>query len=170
MGLNMFPSSASNVPVEVFEHHSPAMVLRKEFIPDSAGAGKHRGSPGQRVVLAKLPSHPQPLHVYFHPNRLCFAPDGVFGGKPGTKTRVIVNDAVRSDDPAAMTHGFVTLQHDTDRLVVEFPSGAGFGPPAERDPALLQRDVHNGLVTPASAQREYGVAVEHPGRDRRASG
>jgi N-methylhydantoinase B/oxoprolinase/acetone carboxylase alpha subunit len=156
MGLNMFPSSASNVPVEVFEHHSPAMVLSKEFIPDSAGAGTYRGSPGQRVVLAKLPSHPQSLHVYFHPNRLSFAPEGVFGGQAGTRTRVIVNGEVRSDNPAAMTHGFVTLQHDTDRLVVEFPSGAGFGPPQERDPALLQHDVQNGLVTPHGARQEYG--------------
>jgi N-methylhydantoinase B/oxoprolinase/acetone carboxylase alpha subunit len=152
MGLNMFPSSASNVPVEVFELHSPAMVLSKEFIADSAGAGKYRGSPGQRVVLARLPSHSQPLHVYFHPNRLSFAPDGVFGGQAGTKTRVMVNDEVRSDDPAAMTHGFVTLQHDTDRLVVEFPSGAGFGPAAERNPALVRRDEQNGLVTPHSAK------------------
>jgi N-methylhydantoinase B/oxoprolinase/acetone carboxylase alpha subunit len=134
------------------------MVLRKEFIADSAGAGKYRGSPGQRVVLARHPSHPQPLHVYFHPNRLSFAPEGVFGGQAGTRTRVIVNDEVRSDNPTAMTHGFVTLQHDTDRLVVEFPSGAGFGPPQERDPALVQRDVQNGLVTPHSARQDYSLS------------
>ena len=35
MGLNNFPSSASNVPVEVFELNSPALVVAKEFIPDS---------------------------------------------------------------------------------------------------------------------------------------
>ena len=34
MGLNMFPSSASNVPVEVFELNSPSVVLAKEYIPD----------------------------------------------------------------------------------------------------------------------------------------
>jgi N-methylhydantoinase B/oxoprolinase/acetone carboxylase alpha subunit len=63
MGLNMFPSSASNVPVEVFELNSPAVVVTKEFIPDSAGAGKYRGAPGQRVVLAKLPSHSHSLNI-----------------------------------------------------------------------------------------------------------
>jgi N-methylhydantoinase B/oxoprolinase/acetone carboxylase alpha subunit len=63
----------------------------------------------------------------------------------------MVNHEVRSDNPAAMTHGFVTLQDDTDRLVVEFPSGAGFGPAAERDPALVRRDIHNGLVTQRDA-------------------
>ena len=29
MGLNMFPSSASNVPVEVFELNSPSLVIGK---------------------------------------------------------------------------------------------------------------------------------------------
>jgi N-methylhydantoinase B/oxoprolinase/acetone carboxylase alpha subunit len=163
MGLNMFPSSASNVPVEVFELHSPALVLAKEFIPDSAGAGRYRGSPGQRVTLGKLPSHPHPLHIYFHPNRLAFAPDGIFGGKPGTRTRVILNDAVLSEHPAAMTQGHVALEQPTDRLTIEFPSGAGAHPPTQRDPALVQRDVHHGLITAHGAQRDYGVKRDDVG-------
>ncbi len=160
MGLNMFPSSASNVPVEVFELSSPAMVIAKEFIPDSAGAGKYRGSPGQRVTLAKLPSHPHPLNVYFHPLRLTFAPDGVFGGKAGTKTRIIVNDEVLSDAPSAMMQGCVTLAQTTDRLIVEFPSGAGFRDPEDRDRAQVLQDVQNGLITPQSAKRDYGEAPD----------
>jgi N-methylhydantoinase B/oxoprolinase/acetone carboxylase alpha subunit len=160
MGLNMFPSSASNVPVEVFELNSPAVVVSKEFMPDSAGAGKHRGAPGQRVVLAKLPSHPQALHIFFHPNRLSFAPDGIFGGKAGTKTRVILNDEVLSDDPASMTQGHVSLASDTDRLTVEFPSGAGVHNPRQRPADRVRRDVQNGLVSPESARQVYGVEPE----------
>ncbi len=163
MGLNMFPSSASNVPVEVFELHSPTLVTAKELIPDSAGAGQFRGSPGQRVSLAKLPSHPHPLHIYYHPNRLTFAPDGIFGGQPGTKTRVILNDTVLSDDPAAMQQGSVTLEGEADRLIVEFPSGAGARAPEGRDPELVQRDVRNGLVTPPRAQLDYGVDPNQQG-------
>jgi N-methylhydantoinase B len=157
MGLNMFPSSASNVPVEVFELNSPAMVITKEFILDSAGAGKYRGSPGQRVIIAKLPSHPHPLNIYFHPNRLSFAPDGIFGGKAGTKTCVTLNDVVLSGDPASMTQGYVTLKQDIDRLVVEFSSGAGAHVPATRDPALVRRDVQNELITPHSTRQDYGI-------------
>ena len=147
MGLNMFPSSASNVPVEVFEVSSPALIVGKDLIPDSAGAGKYRGAPGQRVTVGKLPSYESPLNVYFHPNRLSFAPQGIFGGKAGTKTNVIVNGEMISDDPASMTSGYVTLNEPDDRLVLEFPSGAGAGDPAERAPELQERDVKNGLVT-----------------------
>ena len=157
MGLNMFPSSASNVPVEVLELNSPTLVVAKELMTDSAGAGRHRGSPGQRIVLAKLPSHPDPLNIYFHPNRLTFAPQGIFGGLPGTTTRVTLNDRVLSDDPASMTNGFVTLEGPEDRLVLEFPSGAGAGDPRERPRDRVQRDVENGLVSEHSAREEYGA-------------
>ena len=156
MGVNMFPSSASNVPVEVFELNSPAMIVAKEFITDSGGAGKYRGSPGQRVIVSKSPDYPEPLNIYFHPNRLSFSPDGIFGGQSGTKTRVILNGDVLSDDPAQMKQGYVTLTNDTDTLVVEFPSGAGAQDPKERDQELVRQDVRDGIVSPEMARDAYG--------------
>ena len=157
MGLNMFPSSASNVPVEVFEVNSPALIEAKELIPDSAGAGKFRGSPGQRVVVGKLPSHSGPLNVYIHPNRLTFAPQGAFGGGSGAKTEVIINGDRVSDDPRAMTSGAVPLEDVEDRLVLEFPSGAGVGEPSERPDDLLETDLSNGLVSEDGKRKDYGI-------------
>ncbi len=154
MGLNMFPSSASNVPVEVFEVSSPALIHGKELIADSAGAGRHRGSPGQRITVGKLPSHPAPLNVYLHPNRLSFAPQGIFGGSDGAKTEVIVNGDRLSDDPRSMTSGAVTLDGE-DRLILEFPSGGGAGDPADRPRELLERDIRNGIVSEREGRREY---------------
>ena len=156
MGLNMFPSSASNVPVEVFEVSSPSLIISKELMADSAGAGRHRGSPGQRLVVGKLPSHPDPLNIYLHPNRLSFAPQGIFGGRAGTKTRVILNGESLTEDPSAMTKGSVTLSAPDDRLTLEFSSGAGAGDPKERPRELVERDTLNGLVSPEAAKREYG--------------
>ncbi len=155
MGLNMFPSSASNVPVEVFEVSSPALIEAKELIPDSAGSGKFRGSPGQRVVLGKLPSHAAPLNLYIHPNRLSFAPQGAFGGDAGTKAEVIVNGDRVSDDPRSMTSGAVTLRNDDDRLTLEFPSGGGIGDPSERPKDMLETDMRNGLVSEAGKRGDY---------------
>ena len=157
MGPNMFPSSASNVPIEVFELHSPALVVSKEFITDSAGAGKHRGTPGQRVVVAKAEGHQRPLNVYLHPNRLTFPAEGIFGGGPGSRTRVILNDMVLSDDAGSMMEGYVTLERDTDRLVVEFAAGGGVQDPKERDPALVRQDVQDGIVSPEHARSAYGT-------------
>lgn len=156
MGLNMFPSSASNVPVEVFEVSSPSLIISKELMADSAGAGERRGSPGQRVVVGKLPSHPDPLNIYLHPNRLSFAPQGIFGGRAGTKTRVILNGESISENPSEMTKGAVSLSAPSDRLTLEFSSGAGAGDPKARPKELVARDVANGLVSEGAARGEYG--------------
>jgi N-methylhydantoinase B/oxoprolinase/acetone carboxylase alpha subunit len=163
MGVNMFPSSASNVPVEVFEVRSPSLVIAKEYIMDSPGAGKYRGSPGQRVTVSKLPGDPNPLNVFFHPNRMSFPPVGIFGGMDGTKTRVILNGEVLSDDPARMKRGHAALEKDTDRLTIEFSSGGGAYNPKERDPLLVARDVQDGLISPQQALADYEVDVaSHP--------
>ena len=60
---------------------------------------------------------------------------------------MIVDGEMISDDPASMTSGYATLHNSDDRLVLEFPSGAGAGDPSERDPGLLERDIRNGLVS-----------------------
>jgi N-methylhydantoinase B len=38
------------------------------------------------------------------------------------------------------------------------PGSGGFGPPAERDRAAIGRDLLDGYVSEAGAQRDYGVA------------
>ena len=44
---------------------------------------------------------------------------------------------------------------DGERLILELPGGGGMGPPAERDPALLARDVRDGLVSAERAHELY---------------
>ena len=95
--------------------------------------------------------------MYIHPNRLTFAPQGSFGGGPGAKTEVIINGDRVSDDPRAMTSGAVTLKADNDRLVLEFPSGAGVGDQSERPRDLLETDLRNGLVSEGGKRKDYGI-------------
>ena len=146
-GHNMFPSSASNVPIEVFELTSPVLINAKEFIQSSAGRGKFRGSSGERVSMSRLAGHPHPLHIYLHPHRLSFAAEGAFGGKPGTKTVVALNGETVSDADSPMELGYVTLDHDTDVLTVEFPSGGGMFDPLDRDQEQAAADRQNGIVS-----------------------
>ncbi len=146
-GQNMFPSSASNVPVEVFELNSPVLITAKEYIQDSGGPGKYRGSPGERVSLSRLPGHPHPLNIYLHPHRLAFAADGIFGGKSGAKTVVALNGETIGDANSPMELGYVTLNQDTDVLTIDFPSGAGMFDPSERDPDQLAEDFKNGIIS-----------------------
>ena len=146
-GHNMFPSSASNVPIEVFELNSPVLINAKEFVQNSAGPGKFRGSSGERVSMSRLAGHPHPLHIYLHPHRLSFAAEGAFGGKPGTKTVVALNGETVSDADSPMELGYVTLDHDTDVLTVEFPSGGGMFAPLDRDQEQAAADRQNGIVS-----------------------
>ena len=146
-GHNMFPSSASNVPIEVFELNSPVLINAKEFVQNSAGPGKFRGSSGERISMSRLAGHPHPLHIYLHPHRLSFAAEGAFGGKPGTKTVVALNGETVSDADSPMELGYVTLDYDTDVLTVEFPSGGGMFDPLDRDQEQAAADRQNGIVS-----------------------
>lgn len=158
---NMFPSSAANVPVEVFELNAPVLVTEKEFIPDSAGAGALRGRPGQRVSFAKLPSYPLPVNIYFHPARLYTPAKGLFGGHDAPPSRLIFHDEVITDDPVAFTAGTVALEKPDDLLTYEISGGAGMGDPRQRPRQLVEQDVRDGLVSAEQAAMVYGHLGQH---------
>src|SRR4029453_4203544 len=45
----LWPTSAANTSVELFEQRVPVLVIEKAYVPDSGGPGRHRGGLGQRV-------------------------------------------------------------------------------------------------------------------------
>ena len=47
-----------------------------------------------------------------------------------------------------------------DSLIVETPGGGGYGDPRHRAAEHVAEDIRRGLVTPAAALRDYGVALE----------
>ena len=51
-----------------------------------------------------------------------------------------------------------------DILRLQTAGAGGWGEPAARDPAAVQRDVVEGKVSPRRAQEVYRVAVEADGR------
>ena len=60
------------------------------------------------------------------------------------------------------TKGFQVIP-DGERLILELPGGAGMGDPTTRDPALVARDVRDGLVSAENARLLYKVAVSGDG-------
>lgn len=160
ISANMFPSSAANVPVEVFELNAPVLVTEKELMPDAAGAGRLHGWPGQRLSLAKLPTYPLPVSVFSHPTRLHTPAKGLFGGHEAPPSRLIFHDEVITDDPATFTDGTVTLEKDTDVLTYEISGGAGMGNPRQRRAEDVQCDLRDGLVSSQSAAQIYGLKTD----------
>jgi N-methylhydantoinase B len=43
--------------------------------------------------------------------------------------------------------------------MIESAGGAGYGPPQEREPELVLRDVSEGYVSEEAARRDYRVSV-----------
>src|SRR6201999_1928097 len=51
LSATAFPSGVRNVPIEITEAMSPILIWRKEYRPDSGGAGQFRGGLGQIIEV-----------------------------------------------------------------------------------------------------------------------
>lgn len=150
----LFPTSAANVSVEMFENRTPLLVECKEFIPDSGGAGMHRGGLGQRVALRRRSGTGGKAWAAVFPEGMLAETPGHFGGKSGRLTRVYVDRrGVREELP---TGGMVELAAEDEVATIELGGGSGYGNPRERDLTLVERDLREGYITPAGAA-EYGA-------------
>ena len=147
IGRNCFPSSARNVPSEIFESRAPILIRRRGLQPNSAGIGQWRGAFGEEIVVSKLPGIVAPISCACRPNRLRYPPLGLAGGQDGHCTEVLLNGERMPDE--ILDAGHFTLRHDDDHLTVRLPGGAGYGPAELRDPATLAADMHAGLLTAA---------------------
>ncbi|MBM3451088.1 MAG: hydantoinase B/oxoprolinase family protein [Armatimonadetes bacterium] len=150
------PDNCSNVPVEVAEYRAPVMFERKEFVPDTGGAGTRRGGLGQRVVIRVLADSPI-LFIPSSMDRIINPPIGLAGGHPGGTGGVSLNDG------GFLHSRNVTVVSPGDRVLVQAPGGGGFGAPDGREPHLVATDVAHGLVTRDRAADVYRVALAPDG-------
>ncbi|WP_438955803.1 hydantoinase B/oxoprolinase family protein [Cognatiyoonia sp.] len=153
-GLNAtaFPSGVMTMPIEATEHAGPVIIWRKELRPDSGGAGKTRGGLGQFMVVGAMVGHEFDIQAMFdrgqHPAK------GRRGGHEGAPT------TIAQDDGTAMhVKGKQFVPHGR-KVMMAFPGGAGYGDPAERDVALVKRDLARGYLSAEVAARDYGLSAE----------
>lgn len=144
-----FPSNTGAGSIEVLESVSPLLVRHKELAQDSGGAGKYRGGLGQDVVLDILSD--KPINISLLSDRHKYPPLGLLGGRTGSKSIVALSDGSRLHPKSR------GVLKPGERLHIHFPGGGGYGPPAERDPAAVQRDIDYGYVSREAAERDYGV-------------
>ncbi|CAH2602688.1 N-methylhydantoinase B [Rhodovastum atsumiense] len=149
LSATAFPSGVRNVPVEVTESLAPVLIWRKEFRPDSGGAGTWRGGLGQIMEIESAEAAPFAIGTAF--DRVVHPARGAEGGAPGATGSV----RLRSGKvfPGKGQHTVPA----GDRLIVEMPGGGGMGDPRRRDPALLARDVRHGFVSSEAAARDYAA-------------
>ena len=144
------------VQVEITESVTPLRVRRRELLPDTGGAGLYRGGLGQ--VLEVESREGAPFSFLPSVERMKFAARGRGGGGDGAVGRITLEG---SGQPLA-GKGDHLIPGD-ECLVFETPGGGGYGPPSERDPAWVMRDVEDGLVSREQAMRDYRVVVGDDG-------
>ena len=136
-----FPSGVRTMSVEATENVAPVIFWRKELRPDSAGLGKTRGGFGQIMEIGTKGNTEFAVNAIF--DRVANAPKGRFGGQDGAAGRVGLDDP---NGAPLRTKGFQIIPKGR-HLLLHLPGGGGMGDAADRDPALVQRDREDGLIT-----------------------
>jgi N-methylhydantoinase B len=150
-----FPSGVRTMPVEATENVAPIVIWRKELRSDSAGAGRTRGGFGQIMEIAGKDDLDFACNAIF--DRVTHPPKGRDGGGPGAPGRVALKSGA-----TLRTKGLQIIP-EGDRLMLYLPGGGGMGDPIERDPALVARDVRDGLVSAEAARHDYKVVLSPDG-------
>jgi N-methylhydantoinase B len=163
--------------VEQQEVGQPLLYLWRREVPDSGGAGRHRGGNGIEFAMTPIDTDEvvgvMATHGTKLPNRT-----GIFGGHPGSCARfeIVRNvdalaelgagraierlDAAGGDyeELAGVNSGLVVKAGEI--INVRLQNGGGYGDPIRRDPQAVVRDVRTGAVTQEVAERIYGVIVD----------
>jgi N-methylhydantoinase B len=144
-----------NTPVESIEAEVPIVVRRYHLVPDTGGAGEHRG--GLAVRLDFQVFHPHAIVTARGMERFRLEPWGVAGGRAGTTGSCVVN----RDTPAARDVGKIDVLslEPGDVVSIVSPAGGGHGDPRRRDPERVREDVRAGFVSPATARARHGVVL-----------
>ena len=152
----MFHTAAAsqNIPTEILESTFPLFVEKTELIPDSGGAGKHRGGLGSRICLRLLA--PATFYSFIEKGK---SPHwGFEGGKDGLRNFALVQSSANGNFEVLKTSGIPLSAGDT--VIVTAGGGGGYGNPLERTVEEVHLDIINGYVSIESAQQDYGVIVD----------
>lgn len=152
----IFPANGANTPIEIFENDTPLIVETRELLVDSCGPGKMKGGLGQREVF-RVPDDQyaplSPVNLGIQAGRHIYPPEGLFGGKHGTKAQFLVNGV--PGNPFGLTQ-----LKPGDVVTIDAAGGGGYGNPLERDPEMIERDVLDGYVSLQKAREDYGVIID----------
>jgi N-methylhydantoinase B len=152
----IFPANGANTPIEIFESDTPLIIENRELLTNSGGPGRMKGGLGQREVFrvpddkyAPIP----PVNLGIQAGRHIHPPEGLFGGKPGTKAQFLVNGV--SGNPFGLTQ-----LKPGDVVIIDAAGGGGYGNPLEREPEMVESDVIEGYVNLEKAKEDYGVVID----------
>jgi N-methylhydantoinase B len=148
-----------NSPTEQIEAKYPVLVERYALREDSGGAGMYRGGLGCEQVVQAL----APFQLTTRIDRMHCKPWGLDGGHDAA------GNAIGLRRGGTWQHEFPNAKVFNVRLkpgeayMMRSGGGGGFGPPENREPALVARDVRAGYVSHAVALDVYRVVLDAAG-------
>lgn len=150
LSTTAFPSGVRTTSTEVNEATSPLVIRRKEFTPDSGGAGALRGGLGQTVEIEHRQGAPFVISKMF--DRIVHPARGRDGGEDGAPGAVYLLDVQgeRTDLPGKGRD----VVPGGSRLILQTPGGGGVGNAQDRASDLIQYDLDHGLVYEARADSD----------------
>jgi N-methylhydantoinase B len=146
--------NTENAPIEETELNYPVRITRYELVDDSDGPGRWRGGLGLRRDY-RFEDHAASFTVLSDRDR--WGPHGLFGGLDGEKATYILNPD--TDNRSLGAKATIEL-NPGDIVSYRTCGGGGYGPPEQRDPALVLRDVREGKVSLERAESLYRVAIQ----------
>jgi len=143
-----------NAPLENIELTCPVIIEERRLSTDSGGAGLFRGGLGLDTKVRNLVEGK--WNLISTGRRRC-PPWGLHGGKDGTpadrRLRLPGEKEWKSVDVS-----FHPVPANT-QVIISTGGGGGWGNPLERNPQKVLEDVLEGLVSPESAKKDYGVVL-----------
>lgn len=143
---------------EMFEIHDPHFLVKHEYLPGSAGAGRWRGGLGVETEFVMRGENVTGVAFGDGVEEEARA-FGFFGGGSGSANSI----TLRYPDGS-------TRVPKTKEIIRSIPAGTvynqkaggggGYGDPFERPAERVHADVQNGLVSVESARADYGVWIE----------
>ncbi len=141
---------------EMFEQQTPHLLLKHEYITDSAGAGEWRGGLGVETRFTIGSENTRVVTFGDGDQEPAF---GSQGGKCGTLNtiKLLYPDGkeyltTTKDLVEGVKKGTIFFQ--------QAGGGGGYGSPLKRPAEKILKDVRNGVITPDKAASEYGVKID----------
>ena len=146
-------------PVEILEQHYPLVFEEYAIREESGGPGRHRGGFGVSYRIRLLRGEGKASFLMDHGR---FGPPGIIGGLPGATNDIEVhhNGTVVRPEHLSKGEGYVLLPGD--RIQVRTPGGGGYGPPEERAPEAIARDLRRGYYSNEASVRQGTTNAGQP--------
>ena len=151
--MHLSESIVRNTPIEVLESKTTMLIERLEMRPDSGGAGRFRGGAGLRRQIRFL----GPGEFLSVVKKTRTFPWGLAGGADGQTNGFILHPDTERER-AVSTHREPVEVGDC--VLVLSGGGGGHGDPNQRARAAIAEDIHEGYVSEAGAQRDYGIGPD----------